>query len=151
MNRRAGWATLAIVVAVAAYVVWFRLGPYDVPYLDRPSALPHSRLRLYDVLFQLGRPVDIYAAFYPTMVYGTRTLRDGGRGLWWNPFQNCGQPFFGRVTTAPLYPPYVVAFLVGGGLALWVIPFIHLVVAGVSTYLLCRELGTGRTAALCGA
>ena len=79
------------------------------------------------------------------------SLRDGTRGLWWNPYQNCGQPFLGRIAVAQLYPLFVPSFLGGGALALWIIAFLHLVIGGGATYLLCRELGAGRIAALCGA
>src|SRR5262245_7662165 len=122
-----------------------------MPDVGRDAPQPRSRLELHAIMFRVGRLADTYAAFYPTMAYGVRSLRDGGRGLLWNPFQSCGQPFLARFASAQLYPPYALSLLVGGPLALWLIPFFHLLVAGLSTYLLCRELGVGRAAALCGA
>src|SRR5262249_61613750 len=72
MSRRAArWLVLTIVVAVAVYVVLDRLGPYDVPHVHRPSPPPRSRLPAHDVLFQIGRLVDIHG-FYQNMVYGVR-------------------------------------------------------------------------------
>src|SRR5262249_41995936 len=69
----------------------------------------------------------------------------------WNPFQNCGQAFLGNITVAQLYPPYIIALALGGRYTLFVITFIHLVIAGLSAYLLGRELGARPAAALCGA
>ena len=50
---------------------------------------------------QLGRLADIHV-FYDNTVYAVHSLRDGSRGLWWNPYQNCGQPFLGRIAVAQL-------------------------------------------------
>src|SRR5262249_11668091 len=37
---------------------------------------------------------DLQMHYIPSMLYAARDIADGGRGLLWNPFQNCGQPFF---------------------------------------------------------
>ena len=53
------------------------------------------------VLVQAGqvadasRSYDIYSYFYPIMVQTSRAIWNGGVGLFWNPYQNCGQPLFG--------------------------------------------------------
>jgi len=143
-----------LAIAIAAYVVvLFRLEPVDtVPGLDRPVRFQGTHpIELYELFFRPGRLLDTYAGFYPNTVYALRAARDGGHGLWWNPYQSCGQPFFGRTTAALVYPLNgLLPFLIGADLALWMIPFLNLVVAGVFAYLLCRELGIGQPGALCG-
>ena len=127
-----------------------RLGSYDILELEKGNPLPRSRLKAWQYVFQLGRLSDLHV-FYQTTTYALHSLRDGTRGLWWNPYQNCGQPFLGRVAVAQLYPLFVPSLVGGGSLALWIIAAVHLVIGGGATYLLCRELGAGRIAALCGA
>ena len=73
---------LVAVCAAAVYLVGFCLGE------GRPGQLAF----------------DVYGYFYPNMLYALRRLAAGGGGLLWNPFQNCGQPFFGITETALLYP-----------------------------------------------
>src|SRR5437763_374511 len=93
---------------------------------------------------------DIYGAFYPNFVYALQSAR-AGHGLLWNPFQNCGQPFLPATLLGPFYPLHVVFLLFGLDRGLSIVTCVHLVVAGVGTYLLCREIGLGCAAALTGA
>ena len=88
-GRGARWIPVGAFAAVASYFVLFRLAETG------SGRLAH----------------DIYAHFYPNMLYAVRSIRDGGQGVFWNPLQNCGQPFFGISSTGLLYPPYVL-FLV---------------------------------------
>ena len=80
---------LAAVVAASACVIRFGLGE------GQPG----------QVAF------DTYGYFYPNMLYALRSLAAGGRGLLWNPFQNCGQPFL-AVTETGLFYPLNLFFLV---------------------------------------
>ena len=131
MGQRAHWFGLAALVGVAAYVVCFDVGP--------------SR-------WAISLPAhDIYAYFYPNMLYALHSLGRGGRGLLWNPFQNCGQPFFGNSQTGLLYPANLLFLLLGPDAALRGVLLVNLLVAGVSTYFLCREIGVGPLGALAGA
>ncbi|HLY36622.1 MAG TPA: YfhO family protein [Candidatus Binatia bacterium] len=130
MNGRDRSLALGTALAAAAYVIAFRLGE------ERPSPLLAH---------------DIYAEFYPNILYGLASVRDGGRGLLWNPFQNCGQPFFGMSDTGLLYPPNLLFLVLNPGRALRGVFVFNLVIAGFFTYVLCRELGVGRLAALGGA
>jgi hypothetical protein len=50
---------------------------------------------------------DFYAYFYPNVLHTIRSLQEGF-GLFWNPYQNCGQPFFAYSLTGLLYPPNLV-------------------------------------------
>jgi hypothetical protein len=154
MTWRPRLLVAATVVALAAQFVALRLGEHGT---DRLLAAFGATAELVGVdhpgMLRDGRLVahDVYGGVFPNLEYAVRCARRGGAGLLWNPYQNCGQPFFAMVTNALLYPPHLLAALVGADRALRLIPFVNLVVAGAFTYLLCRELGAGVAAALCGA
>jgi hypothetical protein len=93
---------------------------------------------------------DIYASSYPNIVYALRSLH-AGHGLLWNRLQNCGQPFPPATALSAFYPLNLLFLVFDVDRGLLVISFLHLVVAGLGTYLLCREIGLGRPAAFCGA
>ena len=44
---------------------------------------------------------DVYDYIYPTFLYAWRSLHERG-GLLWNPYQDCGQPFFANSESANL-------------------------------------------------
>ena len=92
---------------------------------------------------------DFYGQFYPFMVHAWRSLSGGG--LLWNPYQDCGQPFFGNSQTGLLYPVNVLFAVLPREPALVVSAAINLAIAGVGMFLLCREMRIGRAASLCGA
>ena len=94
---------------------------------------------------------DLYSYYLPNMVYAAARLRDGGHGLLWNPFQNCGQPFLGISSTGALYPASAFFLMLPPLKALYAVTIVNFIVAGVGMYALARELGVGRAAALCGA
>jgi hypothetical protein len=99
----------------------------------------------------LGMPVnDIYAYAYPTAVYAWQAIRQG-TGLLWNPYQDCGQPFFAATHPALLYPFTTLFFVLDREPALLTSIFLHLAIAGAGTFLLCRTLGVHVPAALCAA
>jgi Bacterial membrane protein YfhO len=93
---------------------------------------------------------DIYAYSYPKMLYAAESLRAGGKGLLWNPFQNCGQPFFALSQTGLLYPPHWLFLVLAPELALRAVIVVNLIIAGAGIYLLSRALGTSPLAAICG-
>jgi hypothetical protein len=93
---------------------------------------------------------DFYGQFYPYLVHAGRSLRAGG-GLLWNPYQDCGQPFFGNSQTGLLYPLNVIFAALPREPALLLSVVVHLTIAGAGMYLLCRSLRLARPAALCGA
>ena len=94
---------------------------------------------------------DIYTFFYPTMIIGAQRVLDGGKGLLWNPFHACGQPFFASGATGLLYPPAILSLVLPPDWALYGVLFFNLTVGSVSAYFLCRELQVGMVAAWCGA
>jgi hypothetical protein len=92
---------------------------------------------------------DIYAYFYPNILYALRALQDG-HGLLWNRLQNCGQPFFANPQTALLYPPNWIFLLLDVDAALIILPALHLLIGAFGTYALCRQIGLRRSSALAG-
>ena len=88
-----------------------------------------------------GSPAhDVYAYFYPNMLYGLRSLAVGGAGLLWNPFQNCGQPFFAITGVGAAYPPNLFFLVLPHEVALRALLFTNLLIGGIGTYALGREL-----------
>jgi hypothetical protein len=99
----------------------------------------------------LGRiSSDTLAYYVPNQLYAWQSLREGA-GLLWNPYQNCGQPFFAIGTTGLLYPGSLLFAWLDPDAALATSLTLHLCVAGLGTYLLARRLSAGSAAALCGA
>ncbi len=93
---------------------------------------------------------DIYAYFYPNVLHVEQSLRHGA-GLLWNPYQDCGQPFFGVSQTGLLYPLNAIFLLLPREPALIASLAAHLFIAGAAFYVLCRELSLEPFAALSGA
>jgi hypothetical protein len=93
---------------------------------------------------------DFYGQLYPYLVHAGRSLRAGG-GLLWNPYQDCGQPFFGNSQTGLLYPVNVVFALLPREPAFLVSILINLSIAGAGMFALGRTIGLTGVAALCGA
>ena len=94
---------------------------------------------------------DAGALFMPNVLYALRALGDGGRGLLWNPYQNCGQPFFANSVSALLYPVHWLFLAVPPDAALVLVTWVDLMIGAVGMYLLIRELGLGMLPALAGA
>jgi len=93
---------------------------------------------------------DFYGWTYPSVVYEWRSIWRGS-GLLWNPYQDCGQPFFANGLVALLYPVNLVFGFLGREPAVLTTVVLHLSIAGIGTYLLCREMRLSRPAALSGA
>jgi hypothetical protein len=98
-----------------------RLEPYDsvVASLSADSPLSRRLARLGVALLILGPMAfayvmwsrtgegliadDYYAWFYPNTVRAWESFWQG-RGVLWNPYQDCGQPLFAITQSAFLYP-----------------------------------------------
>lgn len=131
MSRRRDWLALSLLLLIATYFLWSLV--QDGWTGDRP------------------RSHDTYAYFYPIMIQTARAIWNGGRGLFWNTYQNCGQPLFGVGHTGILYPPGVLSLILSPDHALWSLIFFNLAAASIGAYFLGRELGVSRLAAWCGA
>lgn len=93
---------------------------------------------------------DIYSYFYPNIVYAWDSIREGA-GILWNPYQNCGQPFYANASTGLLYPLNLVFWVLDREAALLLNMVCHLGIIGVGGFFLFREFRLSRIAALCGA
>jgi hypothetical protein len=99
-----------------------------------------------------GRPAhDIYMHFYPNMLHARAAVLAHGRGLLWNVYQNCGQPFAAMILTGLLYPPHTVFLALDPNLALHAILAVNLVIGGIGAFWLSREVGADVVPAWCGA
>src|SRR5437763_13408599 len=72
--------------------------------------------------------------------YGFGRIREGQVPLW-DPHQSCGTPFVASAHFGFAYPLYVTFLLMRPELAINVDIVLHLTLASVGTYLLCRHLG----------
>jgi hypothetical protein len=109
----------------------------------------------YVVISRLGErgvgwpAFDVYGYFYPNILYALRSVSTGS-GLLWNPYQSCGQPFFAISTVGLLYPANVLFLLLPPSTALRGVLFANLVVGGLGSWALARELGLDTEATLAG-
>jgi len=83
---------------------------------------------------------DLFAEFLPRHAYAGAALWRGEIPLW-DPHQIAGLPFLATLQGGVLYPPNALYALLPTGIAMGLLGFFHLVLAGVFTYALCRELG----------
>lgn len=103
-------------------------------------------------------PYDLYGYHLPLSDYIAWSLRVFHSLPWWNPYAYMGQPFFGNVQAAMFYPP-TLASIMAGNLVFGKLPFyllelqlaVHLIIAGLGTYLLLRIINTSVAASLAGA
>jgi hypothetical protein len=93
---------------------------------------------------------DTYAQFNPNALYALSSLALGS-GMLWNPFQNCGQPFFANIQAGLLYPPHWILLVLDLDIGVKLITVFDLAIGGLATFALCRQLGADWIAALCGA
>ena len=105
----------------------------------------------------LGIEVDFLRQFYPARYFGVTSLKGGTFPLW-APYALSGFPYFASYQTAVLYPPNLLMlalYAVSGAnfslRALIAYQVFHVFLAGVFTYLLCKELKLERWAAMVGA
>jgi hypothetical protein len=110
----------------------------------------------YFVLVELHRAVplpnfDLYLYFIPNKLHAVQSLWHGGKGLLWNPYQACGEPFFANPAMGLLYPPHLLFLVLDPNVAVHVVLIINMVLGAVGMLLLGRELGFGWVGALGGA
>jgi hypothetical protein len=97
---------------------------------------------------------DFLAEHLPAKLFLNREWREAGELPRWNPYHFCGSPFIHDVQVGAFYPPYAVTYLVPEsalGAALSWVTALHVLAAGVFTYLYARWRGLGELAALVAA
>ncbi len=92
---------------------------------------------------------DLVTLYYPHMRYGFAALSRGELPLW-NPYQACGTPFLADPSIGFFYPLYAPFLLLDTARALDLDLVLHLALAGLNLFLLCRHFGLGWAAALLG-
>jgi hypothetical protein len=96
-------------------VLWKRA---DV--LGVSSALLVAAFQAFALIGRFGRGFpgyDVFAYTLPNAIYA-RDAVARGTGLLWNDLQNCGQPFFGIISTGVLDPSSVFFYFVAPDTAL---------------------------------
>lgn len=96
---------------------------------------------------------DLASFVYPIYVFGARWLKRGVIPLW-NPHLYMGMPFAADNQTGLFYPINLLFFFLTPTLtydAVQLMVVTHLFLAGMFTWLLLRDLGLTRTAAVAGA
>jgi hypothetical protein len=125
--RRETVAACVLFLAAAAYFVFVELRRDGIPAFD------------------------VYIYFIPNKIHAAYSFWHGGKGLLWNPFQSCGEPFFGNPSMGLLYPPNLLFLVLEPNLAVHLVLIINMVLGAVGMLLLLRELGLGWAAAVGGA
>jgi hypothetical protein len=96
-----------------------------------------------------GNPVlrDVTFQIQPWQLFARRELRAGHLPLW-NPHQFSGAPFWSNGQSAPLFPLHLLFTALPLQLGFVLLPWLRLVIAGCGAWVLGRELGLSRPAAL---
>ncbi|HWN43338.1 MAG TPA: YfhO family protein [Thermoanaerobaculia bacterium] len=96
-----------------------------------------------------GNPVlrDVTFQIQPWQLFARRELRAGRLPLW-NPHQFSGAPFWSNGQSAPLFPLHLLFAALPLQLGFVLLPWLRLVIAGCGAWVLGRELGLSRPAAL---
>ncbi|MFP5284726.1 MAG: hypothetical protein ACLGI9_03215, partial [Thermoanaerobaculia bacterium] len=96
-----------------------------------------------------GNPVlrDVTFQIQPWQLFARRELREGRLPLW-NPHQFSGAPFWSNGQSAPLFPLHLLFAALPLQLGFVLLPWLRLAIAGCGAWVLGRELGLSRPAAL---
>ncbi len=99
-----------------------------------------------------GNPVlqDVTFQIEPWLLFLRGELR-AGRLPFWNPHQSSGAPFWANGQSAPVFPLHLLFAALPVGIGLILLPWLRLVIGGCGTWMLARELGLTRQAALLSA
>ena len=92
--------------------------------------------------FYSGDASDLIPYFYGSKSLVYQTFQNSGEIALWNPHIMFGQPVVGNIQYALFYPLNIIFLLVPFFKALTYYQIIHLIVAGLGTYLLCQHTGS---------
>jgi hypothetical protein len=93
---------------------------------------------------------DLFGYFLPAYAYLRDRLHEGNLP-WWNPWVGGGTPFVATLQVGALYPSRLLLLALDPVAATHVSLVVHLVLAAVAMFALCREIGASRWGALVGA
>lgn len=88
---------------------------------------------------------DYLWQFLPFHTLGVELLKSGQLPLW-NPYIYSGMPLFANGSFALFYPTILILVVFSQSMAINLIYFIHLFIAGYFTYRFCRTLGLAKIA-----
>ncbi len=96
-----------------------------------------------------GNPVlrDVSFQIQPWLVFLKRELLEG-RLPGWNSYSFAGAPFWANGQSAPLFPLHLLFALLPLQIGFVLLPWLRIVIGGCGAWLLARELGASRPAAL---
>lgn len=96
-----------------------------------------------------GNPAlgDVVHQIQPWMTFLRRELRAGRLPLW-NPHQYSGSPFWANGQSAPLFPLHLLFVLLPAQAGWLLLPWLRVVIGGLGTRALARQLGLGEAASL---
>jgi len=94
-----------------------------------------------------GSNSDMYMYHLPVREFGFDHLKRGDIPLW-NPYTNCGMPFFATYQAALFYPLNFPHWFLRGDLAISLVYLIHIFLAGLFMYMWIRDLGGETVAAV---
>ena len=123
------------VLLPAAYLSHFQPWQAQAP----PASQDHWNALLWDSMAQ----------YHPWRAFAHDSLARGVIPLW-NPHQFCGTPFVANSQSAVFYPLNVVFYLMDPARAFAVSAALHLLLAGLFTYLFLRAVSSGRFGATFG-
>jgi hypothetical protein len=93
---------------------------------------------------------DTFSYFLPAYVYEASRVAHGGFPFW-NPYQGAGVPFLATLQPGALYPGRLLMLVASPARAMGWSVFLHVLLALVGTYALCRRLGATALASATGA
>ncbi len=80
---------------------------------------------------------DLSFLFYPAYTFFRSTVLTGHLPLW-NPYTGCGEPFLANIQWGVFYPLNLVYLALPTSAAIVVVAALHIAIAGLGTYALCR-------------
>src|SRR5262249_33112679 len=105
----------------------------------------------YVVLVELHRAApfpafDVYIYFLPNKLHAAYAAWHGGKGLLWNPYQACGEPFFANPAMGLLYPPHLLFLVLDPNTAVHAVLVVNMVIGALGMLALARATGLGASA-----
>ena len=90
---------------------------------------------------------DFHRYIYPIRFFARESILSGIIPFW-NPYLAGGMPFLASLQTCVFYPPSIFIYILPFNLGLKFYVLFHFALAGISMYLLSRELGLCKTSSL---
>lgn len=98
--------------------------------------------------FYSGKASDLIPYIYGTKQLMYDTFQNLREIPLWNPYFMFGQPIVGNVQYNIFYPLNILFLLFPFHTALWIHQIVHMIIAGIGTYMLSKHTGLSREASL---